>query len=250
VRIFTAVSPAPTFSAPPRAGAPRRFDLLLLAEADLGRDVGPRHRQGAGFAAAAVVEVDALAHQGIRHLDSGMVLHRRVAGLVVHVLRALDAVEPDALLVQPFVDIHQPAAGEDLAEFVLQQLVHAGAAGHHHGLDVEVVQRVGDAVEQHAVGGGDGLALVLVARRRSADSRSTGSPAAAPWWRRRARAWPGWRGRLARTGAPSRSRGSRTPLPHPRRPAAGRGSPGSGCRPRCRAGRARCASARSSASAC
>ncbi len=61
------------------------------------------------------------------------------------------------------MDVHQPAAGEDLAEFVFQQLVHAGAAGHHHGLDVEVVQRVGDAVEQHAVGRGNGLALVLVA---------------------------------------------------------------------------------------
>ena len=42
-------------------------------------------------------------------------------------------------------------------------LVHAGAARNNHGFDVEIVQRVGDAVEQHAIVGGDLAALVFLA---------------------------------------------------------------------------------------
>ena len=61
------------------------------------------------------------------------------------------------------MDVEQAAAGENLVELVFLQLVHAGAAGHDHGLDVEVVERVGDAVEQHAVVGDDVLPLVFVA---------------------------------------------------------------------------------------
>ena len=98
-------------------------------------------------------------------LMPGVGLHRRVAGIVVHVARAFDAVELDALFQQVLVDVEQAAAGEDLLELVFLQLIHAGAAGDDHRLDVEVVQRVGDAVEQHAVVGGDLLALVLVAGR-------------------------------------------------------------------------------------
>jgi hypothetical protein len=64
------------------------------------------------------------------------------------------------------VDVEQAAAREDLLELVFLQLVHAGAAGDDHRLDVEVVQRVGDAVEEHAVVGGDLLALVLLTAER------------------------------------------------------------------------------------
>ena len=82
---------------------------------------------------------------------------------------------------QIFVDIEQPAAGENLVELVLQQLIHAGAARHYHGLDVEVVKRVGDAVEQHAVihgdlvspvflpGGSLRIAAAQIARRQHGD---------------------------------------------------------------------------------
>ncbi len=49
------------------------------------------------------------------------------------------------------MDVDDPAAREDLVELVALQLVVAGAAAHHHGLDVEIVERVGHAVEEHAV---------------------------------------------------------------------------------------------------
>jgi hypothetical protein len=71
----------------------------------------------------------------------------------------------DALFHQVLVDVEQAAAGEDLLELVLLQLIHAGAAGDDHRLDVEIVQRVGNAVEEHAVVGGDLLALVVIAGR-------------------------------------------------------------------------------------
>jgi len=64
----------------------------------------------------------------------------------------------DLALMQKLVDIEQPAAGEDALELVLQKLVHAGAAGDDDSTDVEVVERVGDAMEQHPIVGGDLLA--------------------------------------------------------------------------------------------
>ena len=106
--------------------------------------------------------------------------------------------------------------GKILLELVLLQLVHARAARHDHRLDVEVVERVRDAVEQHAVAGGDLGALVVRRPPTSADSRSTGSPAAAPSARRRDTASPASRGRPGRTGARSRSPENRTPRPSPR----------------------------------
>lgn len=51
-------------------------------------------------------------------------------------------------------------------EFVFLQLVEAGPARHDHCPDVEVVERVRHAVEQHAVVGDDLLALVVIAGRR------------------------------------------------------------------------------------
>ena len=93
------------------------------------------------------------------------------------------------------------------------ELVHARAARHDHRLDVEVVERVRDAVEQHAVvgddllpsivlaGGGLRIAAAQVARRQHASAR------------RRDRASPASRGPPARTAAPSRSPGNRTRRP-------------------------------------
>ena len=138
------------------------------------------------------------------------------------------------------MDVEDAAAGEDLVELVALQLVVAGAAADDHGLDVEVVERVGDAVEQHAVVGDDLLGLVVLARaalRIAAAQVARRQHASA---RRRARASPASRGRPARTGAPSRSRGNRTP------PRCRRWSPSRvaddrhvvAC-PRCRAARAR-----------
>ena len=61
------------------------------------------------------------------------------------------------------MDVDDAAAGEDVLELVALQLVVAGAAADDDGLDVEVVQRVGDAVEQHPVVGDDLLGLVELA---------------------------------------------------------------------------------------
>ena len=74
-----------------------------------------------------------------------------MAGLVVHVTGAGDTFHLHALFHQIFVDVEQTASGEYLVELVLQQLIHAGATGYDHGLDVEVVECIGHAMEQHAV---------------------------------------------------------------------------------------------------
>ena len=62
------------------------------------------------------------------------------------------------------MDVDDAAAGEDLVELVALQLVVAGAAAHHHGLDVQVVQGGGHAVEEHPVVGDHLLGLVELAR--------------------------------------------------------------------------------------
>src|SRR3989344_5613130 len=77
---------------------------------------------------------------------------------------AADALELHALPQQVLVDVDEPRAGKDLVELVLLELVEAGAAGHDHGADVEVVERVREAVKEHAVGGDDALAALLFPR--------------------------------------------------------------------------------------
>ena len=108
--------------------------------------------------------------------------------------------------------------GKILPNSYFCELVHARAARHDHRLDVEIVERVGDAMEQHAVVGDDPLPALAPRPPPSADSRSRGSPAAAPSARRRARASPASRDPPARTAARSRSPGNRTPRRHPRPP--------------------------------
>ena len=63
------------------------------------------------------------------------------------------------------MDVEQTAAGKNLFEFILLQLVHASTARHHHRLDVQVVERVREAVEQHPVVGDDLLTLIGIAGR-------------------------------------------------------------------------------------
>ena len=73
-------------------------------------------------------------------------------------------VQLHAFFKQELVDVDDAAAREDLVELVALQLIVASAATHHHGLDVQVVERVGHTVEQHAVVGDDLLGLVKLAR--------------------------------------------------------------------------------------
>ena len=61
------------------------------------------------------------------------------------------------------MNIDDAATGEDFVELIALQLVVARAATHHHGFDVEVVQRVGHAVKEHAVVGDDFFGFVKLA---------------------------------------------------------------------------------------
>ena len=69
----------------------------------------------------------------------------------------------DVFLEQVLVDVDDSAAGKDFVELVALQLVIAGTATDHHRLDVQVVERVGHTVEQHAVVGDDLVGLVELA---------------------------------------------------------------------------------------
>ena len=89
-----------------------------------------------------------------------------MAGVVVHVTRPGDAFELHAFFEQVFVDVQEAAARENLLELVFFQLIHARAARHDDGLDVEIVERGREAVEQHPVLGDDALALFRLAGRR------------------------------------------------------------------------------------
>ena len=99
--------------------------FLLLAKSHLGGNVRPGHRERARLPAAALVQLHLAADQLVDDFERLVGLHRRVAGIVVHVAHAGDAIELYPLLHQVFVDIEQAATGEDLFEFVFLQLVHA-----------------------------------------------------------------------------------------------------------------------------
>ena len=87
-----------------------------------------------------------------------------MAGVVVHVTNARDALELHALLEQVLMNIHDATAGEDLVELIASELVVAGATRDHHGFNVEVVERIGHSVEENTVVGDDLLGLVELTR--------------------------------------------------------------------------------------
>ena len=112
------------------------------------------------------------------------------------------------------MDVHDPAAGKDLVEFVALQLIEAGAAADHDGLDVQIIERGRDAMEQHPVVRDDLLRLVEFPGAALRDSHSTGNRGAARFVRRRTTALPGWRAPPARTVARNRSPENKTRLRH------------------------------------
>ena len=65
---------------------------------------------------------------------------------------------------QVFVDIQNTRARKNFVELVALQLVKTGAATHHHGFDIKVVQSVGHAVKQNTVVRDDFVCLVLLPR--------------------------------------------------------------------------------------
>ena len=72
----------------------------------------------------------------------------------------LAGIELYTLLQQVFVDIDDATAWKYLVELVALQLVVTRAATHHHGFDIEVIERVGHTVKQHTVVGNDFFSLV------------------------------------------------------------------------------------------
>lgn len=62
------------------------------------------------------------------------------------------------------MNIQQSTVGKYLFKLVLQQLVHTGAAGNDHSLDVQIIERIGNSVKQDTVFRGYRLALISQAR--------------------------------------------------------------------------------------
>ena len=91
-----------------------------------------------------------------------MTFHRGVTGFVIQVLHALHGLDTDTFFHQVFVDVQQPAIRKYGFEFVLLQLIHAGAAGDDNGADIHVVQGIGETMKQHPVFSADSLAFGLV----------------------------------------------------------------------------------------
>lgn len=58
---------------------------------------------------------------------------------------------------QEFMDVDDAATWENFLKAILLQLVVTRTTAHHHGFDVQIIQSIGHAVEQHAVVGGDFL---------------------------------------------------------------------------------------------
>ena len=115
--------------------------------------------------AAAALALDHLAtHQRFDRFHGVLLFHRAVTRVVEQIARLLFGTEFDVFFKQKLVNVNNAAAWEDLVKLVALQLVKASATAHHHGFDVEVVERVGHAVEQHAVVGDDLLGLVKLAR--------------------------------------------------------------------------------------
>jgi len=61
------------------------------------------------------------------------------------------------------MDVQEAAAGKDALEFILEQLVHTGAAGDDDGTNIQIIKGIGDAVEEDAVLHGQAPPLGLVA---------------------------------------------------------------------------------------
>ena len=135
-------------------------NFFFLAKTHLGGNVWARHAQGAGLTTTTVALEHGVAHQGLDRFHRVLLFHRAVTRVVVQVGPLLAGVERDVLLQQVLVDINDAASREDFVELVALQLVVTGATAHHHRLDVEVVERVGHTVKQHAVVGDDFFSLV------------------------------------------------------------------------------------------
>ena len=140
------------------------MQLFFFAKADLRGDIGPRHTQGAGLAAATLVLEHVVTQQCFHGLHGFLQLHRAVTRVVVQIaLAGRIGAQRDIFLKQVLVDVDDAAAGEYFVELVALQLVIASAATDHHGLDVQVVERVGHTVKQHTVVGDDLVSLVKLA---------------------------------------------------------------------------------------
>lgn len=74
-----------------------------------------------------------------------------MARIVVHVAHVVGTGDAHTFFQQVFVNIHQAAAWENFFEMVVLELLEAGAAGNEDGFDVQIVERIGQTVKEHAV---------------------------------------------------------------------------------------------------
>jgi len=72
-----------------------------------------------------------------------------MAGIMVKVLRPTGGFGTHPALHQVFMDIQEAASGKDAIELILQQLIHAGPAGHDHRADIEIIEGIGNPMKEH-----------------------------------------------------------------------------------------------------
>ena len=101
-----------------------------------------------------------------------------MAGIVVEVCAT--RVQRDAFFKQVLMNINDSAAGENALELIPLQLVIARTATDHHGLDIQVIERVRDTMEQNTVVGDDFLGFIEL----SATALGVAATQI-PWWQNR-----------------------------------------------------------------
>ena len=140
------------------------FHFFFLAKPHLRGNIRTGGGERARFAATALILGNRGTDQFVHHFHRLIGFHRRMTRVVVHVTRTRNAFELHTFFHQVFVNIEQSTARKYFFEFVFLQLIHARAARDDHGLDVEIVQCIGDAVKQHPIVGDDFLTFIGVAR--------------------------------------------------------------------------------------
>ena len=74
---------------------------------------------------------------------------------MVNVLNPTDAFHFHAFFQQIFMNIQQTATGENLAEFIFQQLIHTRTTRDDHRFNIQIAKRIRYPVEQNTIFGGN-----------------------------------------------------------------------------------------------
>ncbi len=84
--------------------------------------------------------------------------------IVIHVSHAFSAFQLDTFFQQELMDINDSATRENLFKLVARQLVITSATRNNDCLDVQVIQRVGHAMEKYAIVRDDLVCFIKVTR--------------------------------------------------------------------------------------